>query len=33
VLASLGLLSVHAGSFLLALVMSVVITVLQHRPG
>lgn len=32
VLASLGLLAVHGGSFLVALVMSIVLTVLQHRP-
>ncbi len=33
VFASLGLLAVHAGSFLVALVMSAVITVLQSRPA
>jgi hypothetical protein len=32
VFASLGLLTVHAGSFLLALVLSAVLTVLQFRP-
>jgi Zn-dependent protease len=33
IFASLGLLAVHAGSFLVAVVMSVAIAVLQHRPG
>ncbi len=33
VLVSIGLLTVHAGSFLVALVLSVVLMVLQHQPG